>query len=137
MIKLEIRLLFWLQELDNQTLCSLSIAGSDLAIRSSSSSKAVNGDHDDLLDYDTPRSGNLQRSFTMAADGAHDIRQYIKKFEKGLKREGMEHASVKSSYSPDNYDLSAKAESLVSDSLILRNRMEWGGLLLCDIRVLS
>ena len=73
----------------------------------------------------------------MAADETYDMRQYIKKFEKGPRREVVEHASVKPSYSPDNYDLNAKAETLVFDSLILRNRMESGGMLLCDIRVFS
>lgn len=94
--------------------------------------------HDDLLDYDTAQSGNIQLSFVHdqeEADGGHDIRQYVKKLVKGPRRESSEHVNVKLSYGHDDYDSSAKAESLVFDSLILRNRVEFGGLLLCDVRV--
>ncbi|ONK77970.1 uncharacterized protein A4U43_C02F12840 [Asparagus officinalis] len=130
------------EELDNQTQCSHSIQESDLALSSCSSSKAgslihANGSHNGLL-YNFPQSEDMQESFArdkMKAVGAHDIRHYIQKFEKGQRKDRLENVNVKSRYNPEEYDLSAKSESLVFDHLILRNRIDSGGLLLCNLRI--
>ncbi|KAJ6833077.1 uncharacterized protein M6B38_341725 [Iris pallida] len=131
------------EDLDNQTQCSLSSTGSELAIRSSCSSTKpahihVNNNHDDLGDYDKPRSENCQFSFarepTEPAVINDDIRQYIKKFGKETRKERTESANARSTYNPEEYDLRSKAEILLLDRIILGNRMESGGLLVCDIR---
>ncbi|XP_008792465.2 uncharacterized protein LOC103709064 [Phoenix dactylifera] len=130
------------EESDNQTQCSLSIVGSDLAISSRSGIKAdslfhENNNHDDLARFDTPQSGNARYSFAhepTETGGIHDIRCYIKKFKKDPK-EGRERVKVKSSYNADDYDLISSEESLLFDKVFLKNRIESGGLFVCNIRV--
>lgn len=134
------------EELDNQTQYSISIAGSDLGISSScSGSKAgslmhVNRRHDDPRVHDTSRSEKLNLSLAEDRKGAvgdDDIRQYIKKFEKGIRSKTTEHLNGKPRYCPEDYESSGLAESYVFDSVMLRNRIESGGLLICDFRTFS
>lgn len=139
-------MLLWLQESDNQSQCSICIAGSDLAISSTCSGSKVgslthtSGSHDDSPGHGSPQSAALllQRAQDRTeAIGARDISWYVKKFEKGSRSRSLEHVDVKSSYCPCDYESSARAESLIFDSLTLKNRMEFGGLLLCSIRMFS
>lgn len=130
------------EESDNQTQCSPSIMGPDLAISSCSGIKADSlfhekNNHGDLVDFDTLQGGNAQYSFAhepTETSGIHDIRCYIKKFKKDPK-ESPEHVKVKSSYSADDNDLISSEESFLFDKVILKNRIESGRLLFCNIRV--
>ncbi|XP_010922937.1 uncharacterized protein [Elaeis guineensis] len=130
------------EESDNQTRCSPSIMGSDLAISSCSGIKAdslfhENNNQGDLVDFDTLQGGNAQCSFAhepTETGGIHDIRCYIKKFKKDPK-ESQEHVKVKSSYNADDNDLISSEESFLFDKVILKNRIESGCLLVCNIRV--
>lgn len=98
------------EELDCQTQCFHSVDGSD-----------------------TPLDETMKLSY--AHD--HDIRQFVNKFEKGSRKESFEHQSTKTNYSAEEYSVGAKSESLVFDAFILRNRIEYGGLLLCNGRTFS
>ncbi|KAG1338253.1 hypothetical protein COCNU_04G005590 [Cocos nucifera] len=119
------------EESDNQTQCSLSIMGSDLAISSCSGIKAdslfhENNNHGDLVDFDTLRGRNAQYSFAhepTETGGIHDIRCYIKKFKKDPK-ESQDHAKVKSSYGADDNDLISSEESFLFNKLPVKSGME-------------
>nr|CAD1817389.1 unnamed protein product [Ananas comosus var. bracteatus] len=103
------------EDSDNQTQCSITVT-----------------------DLDTPRSGKSRFSFSHQSDQdfeVHDIRNYIKKFEKDISKEHKENVKVRSSYNSDDYVSTNTAESLLSDVVILKNRIESGGLLLCNIRI--
>lgn len=116
--------------------------GSDLAISTCSGIKVdslfhENNNDDDLADFDTPQGGNTHYPFAhepTETGRIHDIRHYIKKFEKDLK-EDREHVKVKSSYNADDNDLISSEEISLFDKVILKNRIESGCLLVCDIRV--
>nr|CAD1817404.1 unnamed protein product [Ananas comosus var. bracteatus] len=103
------------EDCDNQTQCSITVT-----------------------DLDTPRSGKSRFSFSHQSDQdfeVHDIRNYIKKFEKDISKEHKENVKVRSSYNSDDYVSTNSAESLLSDIVILKNRIESGGLLLCNMRI--
>lgn len=121
------RMYFSSQESDDQTHCSLGIVGSDIATSSCTGIKAdslfhENNNHDGVADFDTPQTG-----------GILDIRCYVKQFEKDPK--SWEHIKLKSSYHADDYDLISSEESFLFDKVILKNRIESGGLLVCNVRV--
>lgn len=130
------------EDSDNQTQSSRSIVGSNLTISSCSGIKAAslfheNCDHDDLVDFGTLQRGNSHYSLSdepTETGGIHGFRHYIKQFEKDS-TEGRKHVKVKSSYDTDDHDFVSSAESLLLERVILKNRIEYGGLLVCDVRV--
>uniref|UniRef100_A0A1D1ZE94 Uncharacterized protein PF13_0277 n=1 Tax=Anthurium amnicola TaxID=1678845 RepID=A0A1D1ZE94_9ARAE len=65
--------------------------------------------------------------------GFYDIKHYVKKFGKELQAVD-EHLNVRSSYYGDDYDLNVSDESLLLEKTMLRNRIESGCLLICDVR---
>lgn len=66
-------------------------------------------------------------------DVFHDIRSFVKKFEKEFERDSPEITG--SSYNPDEYALSLSSESLLFDKVTFKNRIMSGGLLLCHFRI--
>ncbi|XP_010251651.1 PREDICTED: uncharacterized protein LOC104593480 isoform X2 [Nelumbo nucifera] len=62
----------------------------------------------------------------------HDIRNYVKRFEKEIHKDTGEcQIARSSSYDADDYKLQVSAESLLFDKVIFKNRIESGSLLLC------
>ncbi|OEL38515.1 hypothetical protein BAE44_0000470 [Dichanthelium oligosanthes] len=127
------------EELDNQTQCSISITGSDvsdgvifsntkahLKIRSNSS--------EDLDGFDTPRSRSSCFSFThepVKNVENCDVQQYLGNFGRGNNKELRE---MKSSYFADDYASQKVNPDLLKDMVTFQNRMQYGGLLICNIR---
>lgn len=61
-----------------------------------------------------------------------DIRKYVKIFEKGVGKDGIELQMVRSNhYDLGEYNLQAAAQGYVFDKVLFRNRIESGGILLC------
>lgn len=132
------------EESDYQTPRTRSIAGSEFTVDSTCNrSKAAsltpaNGSSDDLVGFVTPRSGSNEFSFSrgaMETGEVNNIRHYIKKFGKEFRKESVVSGNVRSSYNADDYDNESSAEKLLFDRVLLRGRIESGGLLLCDIRI--
>ncbi|XP_021296268.1 uncharacterized protein LOC110425660 isoform X2 [Herrania umbratica] len=62
----------------------------------------------------------------------HDIRKYVKGFEKDIGKVNIDSQVTRNRYDPDEYNLQAKQQSLLFDHVFLRNRLESGSLLLCN-----
>ncbi|PKA49158.1 hypothetical protein AXF42_Ash010843 [Apostasia shenzhenica] len=86
--------------------------------------------HKELENENHCNSNEISSSGPMEAFESHDLRNYIKKFEK-KSNESSEHIEEISRFSFDDYDLYNSAESLLQELIILRNRIESGSLLLC------
>jgi hypothetical protein len=101
-------------------------------LTASSSSKERNVDPFSPNSAIAEKGRNFKFSFaaktTKAFDPQHDISKYIRNFEK----HDIDSEIARSNcYNMDEYNLQASAESLLFDSVILRNRIESGSLLLC------
>ncbi|XP_058078374.1 uncharacterized protein LOC131226723 isoform X2 [Magnolia sinica] len=128
------------QEFDNQSQCSHGYGGFDPTASSSSNDSIkpihANANLANPAGSNAGFGGNLQFPFlSTETEGIHDIQNYIKKFEKDFQKEGREHRSARSSYNADDYDSSQSTEKLLFDQVIFRNRIRYGGLLLCDVRI--
>ncbi|XP_039132342.1 uncharacterized protein LOC120269123 isoform X2 [Dioscorea cayenensis subsp. rotundata] len=132
------------EESDDQTQCSLSFAESDCALSSICSGRKFsdptlsNDNQVGQIDSDTPRSETYQFSFRHKQNETrrvHDIRHYLKNFEKDPRTEIARGTKTRLSYNADVYDLNTSAERLLSEKVIFRNRIDTGGLLICDIRI--
>uniref|UniRef100_A0A804MKL8 Uncharacterized protein n=2 Tax=Zea mays TaxID=4577 RepID=A0A804MKL8_MAIZE len=127
-------------ESDKQTQCSISATGSDvsdsvifshtngagLKIRSVSS--------DDPDGFDTPRSRSSCFSFThepVKKLENCDVRQYLGNFGRGNNTELKE---TRSSYFADDYASQKVDPDLLKDMVTFQNRIEYGGLVICNIR---
>ncbi|KAF8398089.1 hypothetical protein HHK36_017015 [Tetracentron sinense] len=122
------------KELDAQVQCSRG--HEDSYFTANSSSKDPSKGQDNLAGTNTDRIGNFQFSFARESTETlglhHDIRNYIKKFEKEIEKDGVDCRIARSNYyNADEYRLQVSAESLLFDRVILKNRVESGGLLLC------
>ncbi|CAM0950391.1 unnamed protein product [Alopecurus aequalis] len=123
------------EESDNQTQCSISITGSDVSdcvIFNHAKSPSLgtrNNSGDDFDGFDTPRSRSSCFSFTHEAaknvDNC-DVRQYLRSFSRGISKE-------RSSYSADDYAIQ-KVSDILTDMVTFKNQIEYGGLVLCNIR---
>lgn len=127
-------------ESDKQTQCSISATGSDvsdsvifshtngagLKIRSVSS--------DDPDGFDTPRSRSSCFSFThepVKKLENCDVRQYLGNFGRG---NNTELKQTRSSYFADDYASQKVDPDLLKDMVTFQNRIEYGGLVICNIR---
>ncbi|KAL6597434.1 hypothetical protein ACP70R_046874 [Stipagrostis hirtigluma subsp. patula] len=129
-----------MEESDKQTQCSTSVTGSDVsdsAIFSQTNTPVLNirsNSCDDLDGFDTPRSRSSCFSFTREPAKTvenSDVRQYLGNFGRGNNKELRE---MRSSYFADDY-VSRKANpDLLMDVVTFQNRIEYGGLLICNTR---
>ncbi|CAL4989831.1 unnamed protein product [Urochloa decumbens] len=127
-------------EVDKQTQCSISITGSDVsdsAIFSHTNThglKIRSNSNDDLDGFDTPRSRSSCFSFTHESVKNvenYNIQQYLGNFRMGNNKELRE---MRSSYSADDYVSQKVNPDLLKDMATFQNRIEYGGLLICNIR---
>ncbi|KAJ4978257.1 hypothetical protein NE237_009037 [Protea cynaroides] len=92
-------------------------------------------DQRSLTEIDAEQVGNVQFSFSreqMETKGLfHDIRSYVKKFEKETPNNERDCHTRLSCYDADAYKSDFLAESLLFDRVILKNRIQSGSLLLC------
>ncbi|KAJ1273992.1 hypothetical protein BS78_05G029100 [Paspalum vaginatum] len=128
------------EESDKQTQCSISITGSDVSdsfILSHSNAvdlKSRRASSDDLGGFDTPRSRSSCFSFTHEPERNVencDVRQYLGNFGRGNNSELKE---TRSSYCADDYASHKVNPDLLKDTVTFQNRIEYGGLVLCNIR---
>ncbi|KAL6641978.1 hypothetical protein ACP70R_020159 [Stipagrostis hirtigluma subsp. patula] len=127
------------EESDKQTQCSLSITGSDVsdsAIFSQTNIPVLNirsNSCDDLDGFDTPQSRSSCFSFTREAKTVEnsDVRQYLGNFGRGTNKELRE---MRASYFADDYVSQKATPNLLMDVMTFQNRIEYGGLLICNTR---
>ncbi|CAO2140700.1 unnamed protein product [Urochloa humidicola] len=128
------------EEADKQTQCSISIAGSDVSdgvIFSHTNThglKIRSNSNDDLDGFDTPRSRSSCFSFTHESVKNVEncnIQQYLGNFIRGNNKELRD---MSSSYSADDYVSQKVNPDLLKDMATFQNRIEYGGLLICNIR---
>lgn len=67
--------------------------------------------------------------------GAHNLEYYVTRFRKGLHPEGDDQSSSRSSFCGDDYDQRVSPEMFLLEKAALRNRIESGCLIVCDVRV--
>nr|BAJ90706.1 predicted protein [Hordeum vulgare subsp. vulgare] len=124
------------EESDNQTQCSMSITGSDVSDSVTFSHAKPpglgtrNNSSDDFDGLDTPRSKNSCFSFThepAKAVNNCDVHQYLRSFSRVISKE-------RSNYCADDYDVQKASENRLTDKVAFKNRIEYGGLVLCNIR---
>uniref|UniRef100_A0A0D9XWH1 Uncharacterized protein n=1 Tax=Leersia perrieri TaxID=77586 RepID=A0A0D9XWH1_9ORYZ len=129
------------EESDNQTQCSISLAGSDVSGNHTFDhtmmaliSRPRNDSSDDLDGFDTPRSRSSCFSFThegtKTVEG-HDVQQYLRSFGRGISKELRE---TRSSYCDDDYVFQKINADLLKDTVTFKNMVDLGGLLICNIR---
>ncbi|KAF7058052.1 hypothetical protein CFC21_065191 [Triticum aestivum] len=121
------------EESDNQTQCSMSITGSDVSdgvVFSHAKSPGLGTRNNSSDDFDTPRSKSSCFSFThepvKAVDNC-DVRQYLRSFSRVISKE-------RSNYCADDYAVQKVSENRLTDMVAFKNRIEYGGLILCNIR---
>ncbi|XBI80092.1 hypothetical protein VPH35_089345 [Triticum aestivum] len=124
------------EESDNQTQCSMSITGSDVSdsvVFSHAKSPGLgtrNNSSDDFDGFDTPRSKSSCFSFkherAKAVDKC-DVRQYLRSFSRVISKE-------RSNYCADDYAVQKVSENRLTDMVAFKNQIEYGGLVLCNIR---
>ncbi|BAT12508.1 uncharacterized protein [Oryza sativa Japonica Group] len=129
------------EESDNQTQCSVSLTGSDVSGGRTFShnmmtpvSRTTNNSSDDLDGFDTPKSRSSCFSFTheptKTVEG-DDVQQYLRSFGRGISKDLRE---IRSSYCDDDYVFQKMNADLLMDIVTFKNRVNFGGLLICNIR---
>uniref|UniRef100_A0A0E0BEU3 Uncharacterized protein n=1 Tax=Oryza glumipatula TaxID=40148 RepID=A0A0E0BEU3_9ORYZ len=129
------------EESDNQTQCSVSLTGSDVSGGRTFShtmmtpvSRTTNNSSDDLDGFDTPKSRSSCFSFTheptKTVEG-DDVQQYLRSFGRGISKDLRE---ISSSYCDDDYVFQKMNADLLMDIVTFKNRVNFGGLLICNIR---
>nr|CAB3490795.1 unnamed protein product [Digitaria exilis] len=124
---------------DKQTQCSISVTGSDASdsvIFSNTKAHLKFGSNstEDLDGFDTPRSRSSCFSFThepLKNVENCDVRQYLGNFGRG---NNMEQRETRSTYFADDYVSQKVNLDLLKDTATFQNRMQYGGLLICNIR---
>lgn len=139
---LEITYLHWfifLQESENQSPRSISLTGSGMDFSHSSSDtkypdpKPIYHSSDHISDYDTP-SESFRFSFAQQLE-KHTKNQKDGNFGKGCDEEKLAYLEItRTRYDADDYISKGLDESLFRDMVLLKNRLNSGGLLLCNIR---
>jgi hypothetical protein len=124
------------QESDGQTQCSMSITGSDVSdsvIFSHAKSPSLgprNNSSDDFDCFDSPRSRSSCFSFTHEPVNdvdSCDVHQYLRSFSRVISKE-------RSNYCADDYAIQKVSETILTDMVAFKNRIEYGGLALCNVR---
>jgi hypothetical protein len=96
--------------------------------------KFRNNSSEDLDGLDTPRSRSSCFSFTHESIQNVencDVRQYLGNFGMGNNKELIE---TRPSYFADDYVSQKVNQDLLKDMVTFQNRMQYGGLLICNIR---
>ncbi|KAL5205935.1 hypothetical protein ABZP36_034144 [Zizania latifolia] len=129
------------EESDNQIQCSISLTGSDVPDNLTCShtklaliSRTRNNSSDDLNGFDTPHSRSSCFSFTHEPSETvtgHDVQQYLRSFGRGISKELRETCS---SYCADDYVFQKMNADLLMDTVTFKNKVDLGGLLVCNIR---
>ncbi|XP_062204069.1 uncharacterized protein LOC133906243 isoform X2 [Phragmites australis] len=126
------------EESDKQTQCSISITGSDVCdsvILSHTNGLKIRSNSSDILDgFDTPQSRSSCFSFTTEPAKTVencDVWQYRGNFGRGNNKELRE---TRPSYFADDYVFQKANADLLMDMVAFQNRIEYGGLLICNIR---
>ncbi|KAG9458481.1 hypothetical protein H6P81_002989 [Aristolochia fimbriata] len=121
------------KELDNQSQASFIHDLSDLTPCSSSCEIIQSSTNIDQINL----SGdpNLISLASTEIENVNDIRNLVKKFEKGRQNEASEPCNTGPRYNADEYNFCMSAERILFDRIIFRNRIESGDLLLCNIRI--
>ncbi|KAG8050740.1 hypothetical protein GUJ93_ZPchr0009g2358 [Zizania palustris] len=129
------------EESDNQTQCSISLTGSDVPDNLTCSrtklaliSRTINNSSDDLSGFDTPHSKSSCFSFTHEPSETvmgHDVQQYLRSLGRGISKELRERGS---SYCGDDYVFQKMNADLLMDIVTFENKVDFGGLLVCNIR---
>ncbi|XP_068660818.1 uncharacterized protein [Aristolochia californica] len=124
---------------DNQSHSSFIHDHSDLTPSSSSSEIIRTRTNFDKINLSGPtliQNGNVLKSLTSAeTDNVNDMRNLVKKFEKGYQNEGLVTWKEGPRYYADDYSFCMSAERMLFDKVIYKKRIESGGLLLCSIRI--
>ncbi|XP_051186016.1 uncharacterized protein [Lolium perenne] len=124
------------EESDGQTQCSMSMTGSDVSdsvIFSHAKSPSLgprNSSSDDFDCFDSPRSRSSCFSFThepVKAVDSCDVHQYLRSFSGVISKE-------RSNYCADDYAIQKVSETILTDMVAFKNRIEYGGLALCNVR---
>uniref|UniRef100_A0A0E0F8W6 Uncharacterized protein n=1 Tax=Oryza meridionalis TaxID=40149 RepID=A0A0E0F8W6_9ORYZ len=129
------------EESDNQTQCSVSLTGSDVSgghtfshTKMTPVSRTTNSSSDDLDGFDTPKSRSSCFSFTheptKTVEG-DDVQQYLRSFGRGISKDLRE---IRSNYCDDDYVFQKMNADLLMDTVTFKNRVNFGGLLICNIR---
>ncbi|PUZ43538.1 hypothetical protein GQ55_8G017500 [Panicum hallii var. hallii] len=128
------------EDLDKQTQCSISITGSDVSDNvifihtNAHGLKVRSNSNDDLDGFDTPRSRSSCFSFThepVKNVENCNVQQYLGNFGRGNNKELRE---TRPSYFADDYVSQRVNLELLKDMSTFQNRMDYGGLLICNIR---
>ncbi|XP_042416032.1 uncharacterized protein LOC122005160 [Zingiber officinale] len=137
--------------LDNDNRPSHSSSVSDSTIINHCIDRALDIIHhnggDDLPEFYTPRKGNSYfqygdepagslglhkiRNDHTGSVGAHEIRNYIPDLEKTTK--SIEGVKEESTYNAKDYSSTPSDESLLFEKVTFRNRINFGGMLVCSI----
>lgn len=124
------------EESDGQTQCSMSITGSDVSdsvIFSHAKSPSLgprNNSSDDFDCFDSPRSRSSCFSFThepVNVVDSCDVHQYLRSFSRIISKK-------RSNYCADDYAIQKVSETILTDMVAFKNRIEYGGLALCNVR---
>ncbi|KAL5994956.1 hypothetical protein ACLOJK_025013 [Asimina triloba] len=123
------------KEVDSQSRFSISTGSIDPSASSSTETaeqadaNGISANH--ARSYEGYGGGIQFSTLAAEADGLHDIQSFIKKFEKNFQKGQI----TRSSYNADDYKENVSAEKLLFDLVIFQNRIKYGGLLICDIRI--
>uniref|UniRef100_A0A0E0F248 Uncharacterized protein n=1 Tax=Oryza meridionalis TaxID=40149 RepID=A0A0E0F248_9ORYZ len=128
------------EESDNQTQCSVSLTGSDVSgdhtfnhTMMTRVSRTTNNSSYDLGGFDTPKSSScfsFTHEPTKTVEG-DDVQQYLRSFGRGISKDLRE---IRSSYCDDDYVFQKMNADLLMDIVTFKNRVNFGGLLICNIR---
>uniref|UniRef100_A0A0A9EZX3 Uncharacterized protein n=1 Tax=Arundo donax TaxID=35708 RepID=A0A0A9EZX3_ARUDO len=128
------------EESDKQTQCSISITESDVSDSvitshtNAPSLKITSNSSDDFDGFETPRSRSSCFSFihepTKTVKNC-DVWQYLGNFGRGNNKDLRE---TRSSYFADDYVCEKANSDLLTDMVTFQNRIEYGGLLICNMR---
>ncbi|GMY23549.1 hypothetical protein FCV25MIE_18790 [Fagus crenata] len=109
------------------------IKGHDASgLTASSISKESNIDPVSQDSADSKRGRKFQFTFAGKTTETFELQQDIKKYIRNFEKHDIDSESDRSNcYNMDEYNLQASAQSLLFDSVILKNRIESGSLLVC------
>ncbi len=109
------------------------IKGHDASgLTASSISKESNIDPVSQDSANSKRGRKFQFTFAGKTTETFELQQDIKKYIRNFEKHDIDSESDRSNcYNMDEYNLQASAQSLLFDSVILKNRIESGSLLVC------
>ncbi|KAJ3669004.1 hypothetical protein LUZ60_010954 [Juncus effusus] len=112
------------EDSDNQTPRSIRTIGSDLALSCDNYGSDFNAS-----------SENFHFSFAEKSSVKSKTKKILNFFAKGINGEKMEREkNVRSRYSKEEYISKGENENLINERVAFRNKLQSGGILICDIR---